>query len=295
MAWEDVVQVLSQDRNLQSFVERSFDVVPSGTAVRLGNHFENLSGQRVAPYVFTAKPKGSGDGYPFNLIIEAKLQFLDADGNPLDEEAFKPEVAAQVKETLIGIRLEPVADSEAEPKLSEEIATARTQEIRKWFNEINLRDARISAIEFEDGNVPIEAKAVYNRDPESGALELITVDGKLGDHSGFSESFYFHEGELFFVYRQENHWTFHPQDPTSTIDSVKEERFYFYHGSIYQGTVKEYEGGGPEKLQSAQNAAEAKPIALEGSEANQFFSRASRLVIARSPKDCASIYADVFR
>ncbi|MEM1295145.1 MAG: hypothetical protein AAGH89_07250 [Verrucomicrobiota bacterium] len=295
VSWDDVVPVLSQDRRLQSFVELSFDIVPSGTATRLGKQFENLSGQRVAPYIFNARPKGSGDVYPFHLVIDAELEFLDADGNPLDQDAAETNAAARVKEVLTGIRLEPIEDLDAQPQLSEEIASERTQQIREWFNDINLRDARISAIEFMDEGVPIEAKAVYHRHPETGALELITVDGSLGDHSGFSESFYFSEGELFFVYRQENHWTFHPQNPNSTIDSVKEERFYFYHGSIYQGVVKEYEGGGPEKLQSALKAADSEPIPLDGSEANRFFSRASRLVIARSPKDCAAIYADVFR
>tara|TARA_R110002096_G_scaffold100173_5_gene221979 strand:- start:11758 stop:12711 length:954 start_codon:yes stop_codon:yes gene_type:complete len=294
VSWDDVVPLLSQNRKLQSFVEMTFDVVPAGTATRLGKQFENLDGQRVAPYVFSAKPRGSGDGYPFNLVIDAEIQFLDAEGNALDESGAEIN-AAQIRQVLAGIRLEPVEESEAQAKLSEEIATARTKQIREWFNDINLRDARISAIEFADESVPIEAKAVYHRHPKSGSLELITVDGSLGDHSGFSESFYFMEGELFFVYRQENHWTFHPQNPNSTIDSVKEERFHFYQGAIYEGLAKEYEGGGPEKLQQAQQAAETKPIPLNGSEANRFYSRASRLVIARSPKDCANIYIDVFR
>ncbi len=295
VSWDDVVPLLHQNPTLQAFVETTLDVEPSGTAMRLGAEYENLSGMRVAPYRFSAKPKGDGGGFSFDLVIEAESHFYDPKGQKIEKTEGDPVFQAdRLEQILVGVSLLPLPVEEL-PQLRPEEAKAQALEIRKLFNDINMREARISAIDFADEELPMEAKAVFNRHPDSGLLELITVDGTLGDHAGFSESFYFADSQLIFVFRRESHWTFHPQNPNSTIDTVKEERFYFHDGGIFQAVGKEYEGGGPEKLQSAANAAETKEIPLSGGEATRFFSRASRLMIARSPQDCAQIYREVFR
>ncbi len=295
VSWEDVTPLLAQNPQIRAYVAATLDVEPAGIGIRLGSQFENLDGQRVAPYAFLAKPKGSDDGFPFELIIQADLRFFDENGQIIAKEAVDDiHLATKLTETLAGVSIRPAPAAEEALKLSPEAAKARTAEIRKLFDEINLREARVNAIEFEDGDLPIEGKAVFHRHPDTSSLELITVDGTLGDHSGFSESFYFSGGELIFVYRQESHWTFHPQNPNSTIDTVKEERYYFQDAQIYQALAKKYEGGGPEKLQAAANAAKNKPLPLSGGEATRFFSRISRLMIARKAEDCVAIYTDVF-
>jgi hypothetical protein len=67
--WEWVhKEIKSQDPVLIAFIDQTFDVAPSGGAMRplVGEH----AGERFAPYDFFAKLKGTKDDYVFNLTFD---------------------------------------------------------------------------------------------------------------------------------------------------------------------------------------------------------------------------------
>jgi len=300
--WQDLAPLLSQVPQLRDHLTQTLDIEQTGIAGRLGSQYQNLSGTRVAPYRFRVKPKGAEGAYQFELVINASVALFDSDGNRLEDDDFTS--ASSHRELFAGATYRLLQAGEVTgtsttmttPPTTTEPAgdDPRVLKIRELFNEINMGDHRIYAIPFENPDLPMEAKVVFHQNADSGNVEYITVDGSMGDHSGISESFYFLNGQLIFVFQQDSHWSFHPQDPSQTIDTVTEKRYYFEKGALFQATVKKYEGGGPEKLQEASQKAEKQPLEVEGPEAMQLVSRASLLLLARSPEEVSKIYGQAF-
>ncbi len=300
--WSDISPLLSQAPQIEEHIKASLDIEESGIANRMGSQFAGLSGARVGPYRFRVKHKGETGPYQFDLVLHTDLVLFDSQGNRLEpEDATNASTYREIFDriTLEKIKVEPsiVRQSEPDtPKTAEAMAKDddRIAKIRERFNEINLGDHEIYAIPFVNENLPMEAKVVYHRNANSGEIDYITVDGSMGDHSGFSESFYFDNGDLIFVFQQDSHWAFHPQDPKQTIDTMVEKRYYFENGAVFDANLKEYEGGGMEKLQEAARNAEKEPLAVDGQEAIKIVARASRLLLARNAEDVSKIYEVAF-
>jgi len=292
-SWEDVQTLLAQAPQIRQYVESSLDIEPSGTAMRLGSHYANLSGSRVAPYHFRAKPKGAEGSFQFQLVIDADLTLFDPMGKALPPQSF--ETAASFQEIFSAIRLEPLDDLASSPgDLTTEAAAARVKWIENRYNEINIDDHDIRAFEFENKDLQMKAKVVYQRHPTSGAVQYITVDGTIGKNKTFAEYFYFSEGTLFLVTRQNNSWTYHPQDPSQTIDTMEELRYYFNEGAVFQVMKRKYEAGGPEKLRELAAKSPYAPVEVDGAKSIELVSRSSRLLLAKSAADVAGIYAGSF-
>lgn len=292
-SWEDVQTLLAQAPQIRQYVESTLEVEPNGTAMRLGSHYVNLSGSRVAPYHFRAKPKGAEGSFQFQLVIDADLTVFDKMGKPLPPQSF--ETAASFQEIFSAIRLEPLEDlGTSSADLTKEAATARVKWIEDRYNAINIDDHDIRAFEFENKNTQMKAKVVYQLNPKTAAVEYITVDGSIGKNKTFAEYFYFSEGTLFLVTRQNNSWTFHPQDPAQTIDTMVEQRSYFNEGAVFRVMSRKYEAGGPEKLRELAAKTPYAPVEVDGAKSIELVSRASRLMLAKSASDVAGIYAGQF-
>ncbi len=298
--WQDVEPLLSQAPRIQKHLVDSLEIEPTGIANRLGPQYHGLTGARVAPYRFRVKPKEEIGPFHFDLVIHADLDLFDSTGYRLQPE--QRENAATFREvfthiTFERIKVEPeiTRGSSSEPSgLVTNLDDPRILAIRKKFNAINLGDHNVYAIPFSNDRVPVEAKVVFHQGVESREIEYITVDGSLGEHSGFSESFYFEKGRLIFVFQLESNWTYHPQDPKQTIDSMVEKRYYFEDGVVFAATIKEYEGGGPERLaEAAENAAKI-PLDVEGRDAVRLLARGSRLLMARQADEISRIYEVAF-
>lgn len=101
LPFSDVKGLLAQQPALAKFVAEHLDVAEIGTASRVGGRVnEELSGSRVAPYEFDAKPKGAPGDFTLMLVIEAETNFLDASGKKV-----RVEKATKIQEHLTGIRL----------------------------------------------------------------------------------------------------------------------------------------------------------------------------------------------
>lgn len=105
---EDILPLLQQNKELNEFIISTLDIDSGGWATRIGSRAnEGLSGARIAPYSIRAKPKGSRGPWLFYLEIGANTEFLDDQGKPVPLEQGK-----SIKETLIGVRLVPIPESQ---------------------------------------------------------------------------------------------------------------------------------------------------------------------------------------
>jgi hypothetical protein len=101
LPFSDLKELLAQQPVLAKFISEHLDVAEIGTGSRVGGRVnEELSGSRVAPYEFNAKPKGAKGDFTLMLVIEAETSFLDANGKEV-----RVEKGTKIQERLTGIRL----------------------------------------------------------------------------------------------------------------------------------------------------------------------------------------------
>ncbi len=99
---EDVQPVLMQQPKLGEHLLATLDIYRTATAVRIGSSVnEELGGTRVGPYQLYAKPKDAKGPYIFELTVNTKQTFLDAEGRKTTVEK-----AASVKEKLENVQIE---------------------------------------------------------------------------------------------------------------------------------------------------------------------------------------------
>jgi hypothetical protein len=84
-------------------------------AVRFGPHFEHLSGSRMGPYIIEARPRGSKDGNPLEIVLCTDARFLDESGHVVQDETS----ATRVEEHLTAVMLREVGSAPAIPSCPE--------------------------------------------------------------------------------------------------------------------------------------------------------------------------------
>ena len=104
----EVMALLKKNKVLHAFVTSSLDLEPIGDAVRLGRHFEEVGGMRIAPYVIRAKRKGDKD-FNLELVVTCEQKFVDKDGKILDigdgSESKATKAVADVIEKVTSVTL----------------------------------------------------------------------------------------------------------------------------------------------------------------------------------------------
>ena len=101
LPFSDLKDLLAQQPVLAQFISEHLDVAEIGTGSRVGGRVnEELSGSRVAPYEFDAKPKSANGDFTLMLVIEAETSFLDANGKKV-----RVEKGTKIQERVTGIRL----------------------------------------------------------------------------------------------------------------------------------------------------------------------------------------------
>lgn len=101
LPFSDLKELLNQQPLLAHFIAEHLDVAEIGTGARVGGRVnEELSGSRIAPYEFDAKPKGAPGDFTLMLVIEAETNFLDTNGKKV-----RVEKATKIQERFTGIRL----------------------------------------------------------------------------------------------------------------------------------------------------------------------------------------------
>ena len=100
-------------------------------------------------------------------------------------------------------------------------------------------------------------------DPSYGKVTKYFQNGQLvkanfvfgeGDHGGADETYYYENGQLFFIYVAQNSWGFTGQTAANgeseTIDTMTEHRLYFSNGALIRHLKKEVKSTNYEALAS---------------------------------------------
>ncbi len=273
--WSDVTPILDSQPGLRPFLEASFTISPGGSAMRLGKEFEALEGRRVGPYRFDATSRQNAN-LMLELVIETKPEFIDEKGALLPAGAETAGVV--VRERFSAIRLEPLAgESGSAEGLTEAQQAERVAWTQARCNQLHLADHQIQTLDFPPGG-KLTGKAIYHHAPTNNELQYFTVDALATNGMTVSESFYFNDGELFFVLRRQPHHP--PAQPGSEL------RFYVQNGQIFKATRKAILPQG-----AAVPTVMEEPLQVPSSESNQLLVRVSRLALAADPAEVADDYA----
>lgn len=114
-------------------------------------------------------------------------------------------------------------------------------EIRKRYNRIESWSLSPKRISFESQDEQASGELVrYYHD---GALAKANLSFGVGDHGASDETYYYHDGELFFVYAVQGYWRFTGRTlsngESETVDVMIEHRLYFSDGRLVRHLRKE--------------------------------------------------------
>ncbi|MDF1753005.1 MAG: hypothetical protein P1U89_09545 [Verrucomicrobiales bacterium] len=115
-------------------------------------------------------------------------------------------------------------------------------EIRKKYNEIEALKLDSVSVKFELEDDPLSGKIVIFSD---GPHVKKVVYESGAEHGGTTESYYYSNGDLFFVFKQDSHWRFsgntRADGQSETVDGLKELRFYYKDGKCIRALTRETE------------------------------------------------------
>ena len=295
VSWNEIENQLEMVPEIRAHLSKTLDIEEAGSGTRLGRHWGELHGARIGPYRFNAKPKGAAGGWQFALVVEVDITFLDAQGRSLKADP-DPNDAVGIRESFVAAKLEPLEGNGrvavGKVDLSEEDSKARSRWIRSRWEEISGRSHRTIKIEAKADGDPMAGTVERRLNPETGLVESIRVDFTTSDHGGFSEEYFYWNGKLFFVLREESHWSFDPSKEGRTIDFVSEERFYFTEGgnSVYRALSKKFQANSDQSLKKARDAASNMPFEYRMERPAELVDRSQRLLKAETEAAVLAIY-----
>jgi len=145
---------------------------------------------------------------------------------------------------LVAVLLFAIPPAEADPV--EELVTA----IRAEYNRIEGASLRSDRIEFESRIEPVAG--TLTRYFDGDVLVKANLAYSAGDHGGSDETFYYRDGQPFFVYVSRGYWSFTgrpgPDGHGETEDTLIEHRLYFAGGHLIRHLRKEVKAAEPDAL-----------------------------------------------
>lgn len=163
--------------------------------------------------------------------------------------------------------------------------------IRGWYDSIESDKSLKQQV--------IQAKTELPYEPK--LIRFITKDGELkklqielqSDHGFTHESYYFHEGDLFFIYSADEYWQFAgtgKEAEPETIDVGAQQRFYFDGGTCIRALGKQIETKDGGKLRELLKKAENKPLEV-GLGAEEYVRKAELVSKIKSVEDLQTFVA----
>ncbi|MFD2256570.1 hypothetical protein ACFSSA_07780 [Luteolibacter algae] len=108
-----IIELLKKNESLWKYLSATLDFDAAGSAVRLGRHWTEMGGARVAPYQIAVKAKG-GKEFDLLLTVNCSQKFLNQDGEALEIGDGGPseatETAVDVIEKVESVSLQPLED-----------------------------------------------------------------------------------------------------------------------------------------------------------------------------------------
>ncbi len=128
------------------------------------------------------------------------------------------------------------------PAVADQVEAA-VSEIRAKYNQIESAKLTTQVIEFEPDDDPSYGK--LTKYFQNGQLVKANFVFGQGDHGGGDETYYYDNGQLFFIYVDERSWRFTgktlPNGESETIDTMTEHRLYFSNGALIRHLRKQVE------------------------------------------------------
>lgn len=138
---------------------------------------------------------------------------------------------------------------------------AKVGEIRKWYAEIeadkSLKKLVMKSVRHSDFNPKLTRYTT-----SKGEVKKLEVEWG-SDHQFSQETYYFHAGELIFIYAVDEYWRFvgtGKEENPDTIDVGSQQRYYFSGGTCIRALEKQAESKDPEKLRKLLSQAKNKSI-----------------------------------
>lgn len=126
------------------------------------------------------------------------------------------------------------------------------KDIRAKYNAIESASLETQVIEFAPDDDPSYGKVTKYF--QNGQLVKANFVFGEGDHGGADETYYYYNGQLFFIYVAQNSWRFTGKTmangESETVNSLVEQRLYFSNGSLIRHLRKEVESSNYEALAS---------------------------------------------
>ncbi|MAS93174.1 MAG: hypothetical protein CMO55_08255 [Verrucomicrobiales bacterium] len=152
------------------------------------------------------------------------------------------------------------------------------KDIRAKYNQIEGWKKRAQKIEFEADGEPFFGTLTRYYSGES--IVKIDFSYTAGDHGGSDESYYYDNGQLFFIYAADSYWSFTgntlPTGESETKDTLIEQRLYFSNNQLIRHLRKEVSSTNPEALKSLVTKADNQPY-QDSETANRLFLRGIKL------------------
>ena len=134
-------------------------------------------------------------------------------------------------------------------------------QIRKWYAEIEA-DKSLKKTSYKSGEEP-HTVMLTRHVSVAGELKKLSLQAG-GEHGHGSTTYYFHKGQLFFVYDASESWyiTGGNEDGTETesIDIGRQYRYYFHDGKCIRALGKTVQTKDGAKLRELMKKAENEPI-----------------------------------
>lgn len=116
-------------------------------------------------------------------------------------------------------------------------------DIRAKYNQIEGAKLETQVIEFQPDDDPAYGK--ITKYFQNGQLVKANYVFGEGDHGGGDETYYYYNGQLFFIYIDQRSWRFTGKTmangESETIDTMTEHRLYFANGNLIRHLRKQVE------------------------------------------------------
>lgn len=164
------------------------------------------------------------------------------------------------------------------------------KDIRAKYNQIEGWKKRAQKIEFESDAEPFFGTLTRYYSGEN--IVKIDFSYTAGDHGGADESYYYHNGQLIFIYTADTYWSFTgntlPSGESETKDTLIEQRLYFSNNQLIRHLRKEVNSTNPEALKGLVAKAENQPH-QDPETANRLFLRGVKLPFVSSGREIEAL------
>ncbi|MBK1856076.1 hypothetical protein JO972_13980 [Verrucomicrobiaceae bacterium 5K15] len=188
---------------------------------------------------------------------------------------------------LLGNTLGSVSAQQAAAQMSDAEVAAQVGKIRQWYSQIEgAKKLKKTTIKQGEDGGPGEYQLTRYTSADGELKKLHELAS--GEHGVSNETYYFHNGRLFFVYSAREEWRFTgektPSGEDEVIDLASQVRLYFHDGQCIKALEKRIAISGADELRQLLQKTPNKPKKI-GAEDQVYAARAKALAAIKTQQD----------